>query len=181
MQINNIRQYSFNPKDQMFFDTNIWLLIYGPQSPSDFERQRIYSGAFREILSQGLKIYIDILVLSEIINKLTRFSFDLWCNEHNLTLDFKQFRSMEEYKPIAQEVEKTSLLILGDSIAIDDNFSKMDTTKLLQEYCNYNQDFTDLAINELCNSRDLLLVTDDGDFSGLNCKILTANKRLIAG
>jgi len=179
MPANNIQRYSFTNQDRLFFDTNIWLYIYGPQGPSGERRQRIYSNAFRDIISLGIKIYIDVLVLSEFVNRTARFHYDLWCDENQTSVDYKDFRSMAEFKEIASGIEKDAQLILVDSKLIETGFTRMDLKTLLKTFENNQQDFNDLIIINVCHTNHLTLVTDDGDYGGANIPILTSNSRLL--
>ncbi|MHC1772828.1 MAG: PIN domain-containing protein [Flexilinea sp.] len=179
MSASNNQQYSFSENDRLFFDTNIWFFIYGPQSSSDINRQRIYSSAFRDIISRNCKIFIDVLVLAEFINRMARFSFDLWCEENQLSINYKDFRSMDVYKPIVFEIEKTAQMILVDSIPIESGFSQMDISSILKTLQNGQQDFNDLSIVNTCQINHLKLITDDSDFKSTNIEILTSNLKLL--
>lgn len=179
MSASNIQQYSFSERDLLFFDTNIWFFIYGPQTSSDEKRQRIYSNAFRNIISHGSKIYIDVLVLAEFINRMSRFHYDLWCEENQLTPSYKEFRSMNCFKPIVSEIEQAAQMILTDAISIETGFSRMNTLNLLKTFQEGKQDFNDLIIVNICQSKRYKLVTDDSDFIGSEIEVLTSNKRLL--
>jgi len=179
MPANNIQQYTFSDQDRLFFDTNVWFFIYGPQSHSDERRQRIYSNAFREIFSRRSRIFIDVLVLAEFVNRMARFYFDFWCEDNKLTPNYKDFRSMDEFKPIASEIEKAAQMILVDSTPIETGFSRMNISALLKAFENSQQDFNDLVIVNICQTNRLTLVTDDSDFRSANIPILTSNNRLL--
>jgi hypothetical protein len=55
----------------------------------------------------------------------------------------------------------------------------LDTKSLIDDYGDGKSDFNDLVLVELCKSKALKLVTDDGDFKGKDITILTANKKLL--
>jgi predicted nucleic acid-binding protein len=174
----NIQRYIFSEQDRLFFDTNIWFFIYGPQSKLD-GRQRIYSNAFHSIISNGGKIYIDILVLAEFINRVARFHYDIWCDENQSTLNYKEFRSSENFKSIAKEIEIASQMILLDSTQIETGFTKINISSLLTSFVQKQQDFNDLVIENICQINQLKLVTEDRDFKGTNIQILTSNRKLL--
>ena len=179
MPANNIQRYTFSNQDRLFFDTNVWFFIHGPQSHSGERRQRVYSNAFRDIISHGSKIYIDVLVLAEFVNRMARFYFDLWCEENHLTPEYKEFRSMDEFRPVASEIEKAAQMILIDSTPIETGFSHLDISTLLKTFEKSQQDFNDLVIVNVCQTNHLTLVTDDSDFRSANIQILTSNNRLL--
>ena len=65
----HLKDYRFASDDELFLDANVWLLIHGPQKPGRHARTDNYSTAFRRMLEAGSRIYIDVVVLSEIINR----------------------------------------------------------------------------------------------------------------
>jgi predicted nucleic acid-binding protein len=179
MPANNIQQHSFSDQDRLFFDTNVWFFIYGPQTQSNERRQRIYSNAFRDIISHRSRIFIDVLVLAEFVNRMARFYFDLWCEENQLAPEYKEFRSMNEFKPIASEIEQAAQMILVDSTPLESGFSRIDISALLRDFEKGQQDFNDLVIVKICQANHLTLVTDDSDFRSAALQILTSNSRLL--
>lgn len=54
----DIRTYSFTPSDQLLFDANIWLYIYGPQGNPTDSRTRQYSGAMSYALRAGSQLSV---------------------------------------------------------------------------------------------------------------------------
>lgn len=177
MAVNRIQSYTFSNKDRIIFDTNIWFFIHGPQSIDD-QRQKIYSKAFHEIISNESKLYIDVLIMAEFVNRVARFYYDLWCEENNLSVDFKQFRTMEDCKQIVTEIEIAAQMILIDAKPIETGFSSMDISTVLTSFKECKHDFNDLIIIDLCRRNGLILVTDDSDFINADIDILTSNKKL---
>lgn len=49
----------------------------------------------------------------------------------------------------------------------------------MDEYEDGGSDFNDQIIRELCRSKGLKLITDDGDFKSQGIAVLTANQRLL--
>ena len=70
----SVNDYQFNPDDKLLLDTNIWLLVYGPQKPRD-TRVATYSQALANILSAKCCVYIDVLIVSEFINTYARLKW----------------------------------------------------------------------------------------------------------
>ncbi len=167
--------YKFTSDDELFLDANIWLFIYGPQRPTN-PKMSTYSSAFRRILEAGSHIYIDVLVVSEFINAYTRQQWRLVAS----TKKFKEFRNSPGFKPIAQEIADNIKRVLRHCARIENCFEMLNVAGLMSEYTEGRADFNDQVIRELCNSRGLKLITDDGDFDGQGISILTANKRLLS-
>ena len=179
----DVQNYHFQPQDKLLFDTNIWLILFGPQEPRKTKRINIYSSAFQSILKAKSKIYIDVLVVSEFINTYARQKWNLKKLDQNLAEkykeSFKNFRNSSHFKPIAQQIAADIKRVLELCHKIEDEFEKLDTNRLISEYAGGNHDFNDQVLRELCKNRRLKLITDDGDFKGEGIPILTANRRLL--
>jgi predicted nucleic acid-binding protein len=182
MTTNNIRSYTFQKSDRLFFDTNIWLAINNPFGHRVDERAKAYSNAYREIITLGLKIFIDVNVLSEFINRSTRQRFELW-KEEDLTrreVDFKTYRSSEDYKDTRQAVAAATQTILVDCVAVDTLLSRIDLVQMISDFGNGQFDINDQLIVEVCRANHFMLVTDDSDYRGVSVPILTYNRRLLS-
>ena len=177
----NIRSYSFNRSDRVFFDTNIWLRINNPFTHESSEKVRVYSNAYRDIITLDLKIHIDAIVLSEYINRLSRLRFDIW-KEENLDqsdVDYKTYRASADFSAAAEVIESSVNNILLDCKPINTNLSSGNITKLVTDFSEGKKDFNDLLIIEDCKANNLVLVTDDSDFRGMPISILTYNQTLL--
>ena len=173
----DIGGYEFTSDDQLFLDTNIWLIILCPQVHTQFSRPRehIYTSAWSRILESKGRIYTNILVVSEFINTYARIKWKQGTGD----IKFKQFRNSEKFKPVARDIARETGKILCNCIRIGDSFTRLDTDALLGEFSQGKADFNDQVIRETCKEKNLKLVTDDGDFVGQGIPVLTANKNLL--
>ena len=169
----DVKNYNFTAEDELFLDTNVWFLIYGLQKPCD-SRVSVYSSVFRRILDAQSRIYIDVLIVSEFINVYSRKRSKIDPN-----VKFKTFRNSLDFKTIAQETADSIKRVLAHCFCVESRFEMLDVESLIGEYARGGADFNDLVIKELCKSRGLKLITDDGDFDGQGIPVLTANKRLL--
>jgi len=71
----HIEEYTFAAADKLLFDANIWLYIYGPQGNPADQRTRVYSAALAKILAARSRIVLDVLILSEFINRYARLRY----------------------------------------------------------------------------------------------------------
>lgn len=168
--------YSFKSDDQLLLDTNIWMLVYGPQRPGD-RRVAAYSQALADMLAANSRIYIDVLIVSEFINTYARLKWNVVGKPQG---DFKQFRKSADFKPIAKEIAADLKRVLKHCTRIENDFAVLDIDGLVNEYAAGDTDFNDQVLAELCRKRGLTLVTDDGDFGGQGVSVVTANRRLLA-
>jgi len=171
-----VTNYNFKPEDELFLDTNVWLLVFGPQKPGD-RRVATYSQAFAKILTAKCQIYIDVLIVSEFINTYARLKWNVMGNPH---AKFKQFRNSSDFKPIAKDIAADVRRVLKHCSRVESRFKTLDINELIAEYADGNSDFNDQVIAALCQNKGLKLITDDGDFHGKGIPIVTANRRLLA-
>lgn len=172
-----ITNYVFMPGDNLLFDANIWLFIYGPQGDPRDWRTRTYSKSLANALKAGSSLYIDVLVLSEFINRYARLEHKL---QKASPYRFKTFRDSSAFKPIAKHIANDVRRIVGLCIRTESGFESVDIADLLNEFGRGNSDFNDQVLTALCQTRGLTLVTHDADFKDCGVAILTANRRLLA-
>jgi len=173
--VSALADYEFTPADELLLDTNVWLLVYGPQKPGS-ARVAAYSRALAKILAARSRIYIDVLIVSEFINAYARLKWKLVAPHFG---QFKAFRKSVEFKPVAQDVAADAKRILKHCARIESGFEALDINGLIDEYGTGDFDFNDQVIAGLCKSKGLILVTDDADFGGRGVPVVTANKRLL--
>ena len=173
--IHDINSYNFEKTDALFIDANIWLYIYGPQVQGD-NKSRNYSNVLREILRTECSIFIDVLILSEFINRYSRLKFNL----EGRSPDFKSYRQSSAFKPVAKDIADAVRRILKHCECLESGLTSIDIDTLLTDYESKCPDFNDQILAELCKSRSLKFVTHDGDFRGYDITVLTANRRMLS-
>lgn len=176
-KISNIKRYSFNKNDNLLLDTNIWMSIYGPIAHQDW-RTSVYSRALRNIIDNGGRIFLDVLILSEFINAFARFEYRQ-LDEKIKPNEFKDFRDSALFEPIAQEISINAKKIVKVSQRCDSIFESVDLPGLLSQYEKGNSDFNDQILVEICKSKGLTFVTHDKDFKNYDVNILTASGKLL--
>ena len=178
--VHRIDQYHFKKSDKLLLDANVWLFLHSPHyRPSD-PRTRIYSSAWKRILDAHSLIYIDAIVLSEFVNTLARYAFHtLPKHQKEPMANFKSFRKSSKFRPVAKNIAAACQKVLGFCTRIESHFVSLDIDVLLGQYEIGASDLNDLLLANLCKSRNLTLVTDDGDFRRSGLEVLTANNRLL--
>lgn len=170
-----VSRYRFTSQDKLFLDTNIWLYLYASYGPDNYWVE-IYSDVFNRILNAKSQIYIDVLVVSEFINRFARQEWEL---DESETDSFKTFRKSLSFKPVAQAIAAIVKKIMSDCLQIESGFERLEIDGLLNDYVKGHSDFNDQVITELCKNNGLTLVTHDGDFDPVNLHILTENNFLL--
>ena len=171
----DVHGYDFKSSDQLLLDTNIWLFLYGPQSPKSHPKVDIYSKAFNKIVHAKSHIYIDALILSEFINRYARIKQELMLSKTS----FKRFRQSKEFQIIAPDIVADVKRVLQHCSQIECDFEALAMDNLLNEFKTGKFDFNDQVLTALCKKRQLKLVTDDGDFNTQEITVLTANSALL--
>jgi len=170
----DIASYNFTQTDMLLIDANVWLSIYGPQAQSDY-RSQSYSKALAKILKAKCNIFLDVLILSEFINRYSRLKYNL----QGYSSGFKSYRQSPFFKPVAKEIADAVRRILKCCKCIENGFISIDLNNILDDYESKCPDFNDQILAELCRSRSLKFVTNDSDFRDFNITILTANKNML--
>ena len=180
-EIVSISSYDFKPEHRLFVDTNFWMFVYGPISPGD-KRQKIYSQALNDMLKAESRIYIDVLIVSEFINRYARIRFKLKQSQVQVggRQDFKKFRQSKEFKPIAKEIADATRRLLKHCTRIESGFETLNIEMYIDEYSEGKSDFNDQVIAAICKQEKFRLVTDDSDFINAGISILTQNRKMLS-
>lgn len=180
MPVENIQSFRFCKDDVLLLDANIWYSVFGP-FPRPI-RSGAYTTALQNMRINGCKILLDVLVLSEFMNRYAR---DLYKYEHDgIPKDdwpkFKEFRDRPEFKPIAEEIRLWAKEIIHTANGCCNPDFKLDKAeKFIDGYGKRSMDFNDQVIADTCETNKFSLVTDDGDFKNFkdDIHVLTANTR----
>lgn len=166
------RDYTVGPDDAFVFDTNVWLLLYGPVANVQPKKQQQYASLLRQIRERQAVIFITSLIISEYINRALRIEFDLWKNRTgNTNADFKHdFRPTGDYLQVLEDTKNQVLDILGITQRDYDNFHNENISSILNrmsDKCDYNDSY----ILGSCKRLPAKLVSDDKDMKTLDYPI----------
>lgn len=174
------RNYKPSIGDNFFFDTNIWLSVYGPIGDYNNWQAKHYSKLFDKLQKQHCDIYTDKIVISEYINRFARMEF-IQCQE-DLGLkndEFKKFRDSGVFEEIAPEIAANLRKIIRFSKICNHEMDDLTLFEVADNFESGKHDFNDLIITEICRDKNLILVTDDGDFNNSNLKLVTVNEKIL--
>lgn len=176
IDIQEVRTHHFTSEDRLLLDANIWMYVYGPNAP-DYYLTRLYSQVLSRILEVKCLICIDVLVVSEFINRFARIK---WGIEGRCMGDFKKYRKSPAYHRTAIEIADNTRRILRHCHRLESGFQELDVDMILESFATGQNDFNDQIIANICKDCELTLITHDADFKGDNISILTANSKLLA-
>ena len=174
IKIHSVEDYEFPEDKGYFFDTNIWLYIYGPLGWPD-EKSDLYSSALKKIRNSNGTIYINCMIISEFINAFSRIEF----KQQTEFTRYKEFRNSLAFRAIAQDIARNVKKILKSTLACDPELQAINLPEVMDMFEQGKYDFNDLLFAQICRAKDLIFVTHDKDFSDLGVEILTANEKLV--
>lgn len=156
---------------KIFIDANILIYLFWPTGETSWETS--YATIFRNLLKQNNELYVDFLIISEVINRVVRIEYA----KSQTTLKFKDYRN----SPEGQETLADIYLIIKDNILRQ--FSVVEKTfnhQELEQFLMVDElDFVDKATLSLCQENEFVLLTNDRDFKSANIDILTTNPQIL--
>lgn len=166
-----LQDFSRISERDVFFDANILIYLFWPTGQFRYEEN--YARTFRNLLRQGNKLYVDFLVISEVINRIIRVEY----NKSGLDMNFKEYRNSEE----GQDVLNDIYTIIKEQIINRFNFAgKAFSKDDINSFLSIDElDFVDKAIVSICTENDFILLTNDRDFKNSSLDILTGNPRIL--
>lgn len=166
------------PNRGIFFDANVLIYLFWPTGSYRWESS--YSAAFSALLKQQNKLFVDFLVISEIINRAHRIEYEKYLANQGLTkrdFSYKDFRDCAEGETALSEI----FLIIDDYIL--PRFSivgKIITKEDIQSFLTIDiLDFVDKAILSICRENEFILCTNDRDYRSAEVDILTSNPAIL--
>lgn len=176
--IKDITGYTFSQNEELVFDTNIYMRLFGPYcfTKAGFYE---YSNALRYIQTNRAQILINTIIISEFINA---FSQEMWRKSSKGTQydKFKDYRNSSDFKEVADEIGIWIEEFLDMVLCCEPEFDDQKAQEYMSKYLAGTLDFNDIVISDFCKSKNGVLVTHDFDFS--NCDgitVLTAYRDLI--
>lgn len=161
----DIENYQIKYSDEFFFDTNIWLLLFGPIADTEKRNQRKYSKFFETLIEKNKPIYITSLVLSEFSNVLLKKDYRQWISQMaNVGKLYKEdFVGSNVYISSVQLIKTIleKILSLENVIKVGDSLHLIDMNKLLHKFEEI--DFNDCYYGEICRVNGYKIVSNDGD------------------
>jgi len=173
-----ITGYRFAAGESFFVDANVWIYLYARQDPAD-RRIGIYSRALSEILRNGGRVYVDVLVLSEFINRYARLEHEFSIADGG-PVNFKDFRNSAAFKPVAKSIAVACRAILKNAARTESCFDSMNIGTVLQDYESRPRDFNDQVLCEICRAKSFKMISHDSDLKDIGVDLLTANRKLLS-
>ena len=185
----DVSAYGFDSADRILPDANIWLYLYAAASiayPAALKAAiASYSKAWATLHKQRATVWLDTLVLSEVVNRLLDNEWQRVDPRDPTTRarrysKRKDFRQSTDYPAAARSVEALARMIVADSKALDHPFSQWNLNDLLAEFGASSTDWNDQLLVQNCLHYGTKLLTHDADHVHGGIDVITANPKLIA-
>ena len=170
-----LQNYTQIKDRDIFFDANIILYLYWATGNRHWTNK--YSSLYKLLLNQGNRMYINFLVISEVVNRAIRIEHDKYNKIQKTEIGYKKYRDSDAGVEALDDI----YTLLEDDILthfniVDDGYDKSDIIEFLNVD---NLDFGDKAIEKSCNDRNMVLLTNDADFRDSKIDILSVNYKLL--
>lgn len=178
--VSSIETYTFSATDKLFLDANVCLMLEPPGFRPAGPEHAVYTAAFKRMLQAKSKLFVDVVVLSEVVNRWLRYAWDaVDPPPHAAYPNFKAFRLGLHGSRPAKDVGAACRRLLRNARVADTGFHSRPVDDVLADVETATRDFNDAVIAQTCVLRGFTLITHDADFRGARATILTANRRLL--
>jgi predicted nucleic acid-binding protein len=165
----------------IFFDANVWLYIFCPLGNHKPHTINKYSAAFKKMLPLNNRLFTDVVVLSEVVNRWISFGFEQYKQlPGNENLKRKQYRATQDYIELTENI----FTILSEQLkrfeVANRSYSCGDLSALLRNMRTMT-DFNDEHILSTCRTHNSYLLTDDGDFVNCDIRVISGNPVFVGG
>jgi predicted nucleic acid-binding protein len=166
-----LQDYAHLSGKNVFVDANILIYLFWPTGQHSFESN--YARVFRNLLRQGNNLYVDFLVVSEVVNRVLRIEHQ----KSNSSQNFKDFRNSQVGKDVISDIY---LIVQNNILSRFEVVGKSFNNSDIEGFLIVDQlDFVDKATVSICSENDLVLLTNDRDFKNSGLDILTGNPHIL--
>jgi len=171
----SLQEYHLLRDKPIFVDANILIYIFWPTGSQSWEKD--YARVFGHLLKQKNLLYLDFMILSEVINRIFRIEHRKVRKYNPSFAKFKDYRDSTEGQTDLEDI----YTILKDTVLPWFEIAEgvMQKTDIENMLITDHLDFNDKGILHLCQMNSFTLLTHDGDFRGTGLDILTGNPKIL--
>ena len=167
----------------IFVDANVLLLVFSDElSYAQETRKAKYSKAVKAAVKAAKPLFVDFVVVSEMMNRMLRVAYGKHCSDTNLSRDdftFKDYRKSESSQESRNAAAGTLRQVLKVCRVTGHQHSKESLGNLADRVSTGEVDSNDYHIAQLCIESGYGLLTDDGDFSVFeDLAVVSGNPRI---
>ena len=178
MVILDIRKHNTSRENKYFLDTNVWMHLFSPTAKYPDKHSPPYIAFYDKARREGAKVYVATMVISEFVNSCLRLDCEAQgISRKNYKKTYRLSRPYFKMMEAMRHIVINKILIKSE--ILNDNMNKMSFNTVFSDA--NRTDFNDAYFSNLIKGKDIILVTNDGDFHHLanNHTILTANRNLL--
>lgn len=173
----HLSNYSFRKGESLLFDANVWLYLFPAPIGVVYRHAATYSRGLKSMRYAGVELIIDVLVLSEYLNRYCRI---VWNADHKWKYpDFKDFRKSSDFVAPGRSAVSAARQILKLSRRVDHPFAQTNIGQVLAGFEAGTSDLNDGLLADTCRRNGWKLVTNDADFTTGGIEVLTTNPMLL--
>ncbi|NCU31812.1 MAG: PIN domain-containing protein [Candidatus Moranbacteria bacterium] len=163
----------------IFVDANVLIYLFWPTGQHFYEQN--YARVFRNLLRQGNNLFVDFLVISEIVNRAITAEWEKYLLYHSLPknqLKYKEYYNSQDGRDAINDIYIiVKQNILSRFNVIGKSFSQQDIENFL---IVDELGFVDKGIASICLEHNFVLLTNDKDFKNSEIDILTGNPHILS-
>jgi predicted nucleic acid-binding protein len=162
----------------IFVDAMVLIYLFWPTGQHNFEQN--YARVFRNLIRQQNNLYVDFLVISEIVNRAIKTEYEKHLLANSLTKDqlkYKDFRNSPDGQTALNDIY---LIIENNVLSAFNVIGKSFDKQTIESFLTVDElDFVDKATVSICAENGLVLLTNDKDFKNSGLDILTGNPNIL--
>ena len=174
----SLRNIAAVQNKKVFFDANILIYLFWPSGAKDWEDK--YASIFGEIIRQQNELFVDFIVISEIINRAIHIEHEKYCKLNNIIkndLPFKKYRDSRNGQDALSDIHLIVETNILDKFTV---IGKAFTEAEIQSFLIVNTlDFADKGILLTCKENACVLLTNDTDYTMADIDILTCHPAIL--
>jgi len=159
----------------IFVDANVLIYLFWPTGTMYWETN--YARTFAQLLKQKNPLFVDFIVLSEVINRVMRIEHNNLQNYQQTICKYKDFRDSQEGKDALSDIY---LIVKDDILKQFKVIGKTFELKDIEAFLVLDDlDFMDKSTVSICRDHNFVLFTNDKDFGNTDLDILTGNTNIL--
>jgi len=181
MKMNNkaydLTSYSFSQGERILIDTNIWLYLFPAPGDPKQKFAKEYSSAFSQLVNAQAVPVLDLMVLSEYLNRYCRIEWEGRFKDRFSR--FKNFRKSKDFLSVASSAQKFAMKFFGFCQTNLVLSNESDIKLALAGFASGKTDFNDALLVNICKKQNWKLMTNDADFQHGGIEVLTTHPQLL--
>lgn len=155
----------------IFVDANVLIHLFWLTGANFWEQK--YASVFARLLQQGNPLFVDFLIISEVINRMMRI-------EHNNRQPNSTYKAFRDSQDGEKALSNIYLIVKEHILKRVKVVGKIFERKDIEAFLVVNElDFVDKSTVNICKENNFVLLTNDRDFANADIDLLTCNPYIL--